>query len=245
VESLSKTKLQAIHVYEHGLPFSQDLASDVIDPLVKNLKRIPNILIIDGAPGTGKTTLAVEIADYINKKNGQQPLTLTVKGNKQLAFGSKELMQKAEEAAGAGFKVCIADELDFDKRNWASSFNKDISSFFREYRSLAILIIIIIQNVAWIDNRIWELGAVQGLIHLHDPEQNYTSYQVYDLENISYLLFRMDKLGMYARRKAYSFSHGYQRGQFLPLPDERQAALDCLSDAQKKSSRKKKIKKLS
>ena len=77
--------------------------------------------------------------------------------------------------------------------------------------------IIIIQNVAWIDNRIWELGAVQGLIHLHDPDDNFTRYQVYDLENISYLLYRMDKLGMYARRKAYNFCHGYKRGQFLPL----------------------------
>lgn len=217
----------------------------VISPLINNLKRVPSILIIDGAPGTGKTTLGVHIGDFVNSLTGKEPVVLTVKGNKQLGFGGKDLVAKAEKAAEAGFKVVIFDEADYDKRNWATSFNKELSGFFREYRSLAILIIIIIQNVAWIDNRIWELGAVQGLVHLYDPEENFTRYQVYDLENTSYLLYRMDKLGMYARRKAYSFCHGYQRGQFLPLFPDRQKQLDRLSDAQKKASRKKKIEKLS
>lgn len=232
------------YLYDHGLPFPEDLRDDVLLPMVENLKRVPSILVIDGAPGTGKTTLGVEIGDTINDHFGQEPVCLTVKGNKQLGFGGKELLEKSEEAAEAGFKVVIFDEADYDKRNWASSFNKQLSKFFREYRSLSILIIIIIQNVAWIDNRIWELGAVQGLIHLYGPEDNFTRYQVYDLENISYLLYRMDKLGMYARRKAYSFCHGYKRGQFLPLFPERQKALDDLSNAQKKRSRKKTRKKL-
>lgn len=232
------------YLYDHGLPFPEDLRDEVIRPLMKNLKRVPSILVIDGAPGTGKTTLAVEIADAVNQEYEQPPVKLDPKDNKQLAFGGKDLLGKSEEAAEAGFKVVIFDEADYDKRNWASSFNKQLSGFFREYRSLSILIIIIIQNVAWIDNRIWELGAVQGLIHLYDPEDNFTRYQVYDLENTSYLLYRMDKLGMYARRKAYSFCHGYKRGQFLPLFPERQAALNALSDAQKKASRKQKRKKL-
>lgn len=233
------------YLYDHGLPFPQDFAEEVLEPLISNLLRVPSILVIDGAPGTGKTTLGVEICDYINRLQGQEPVIMTLKGNKQLAFGGKDLVSKAETAAEAGYKVVLFDEADYDKRNWASSFNKELSGFFREYRSLSILIIIIIQNVAWIDNRIWELGAVQGLVHLYDPEDNFTRFQVYDLENTSYLLYRMDKLGMYARRKAYSFCHGYKRGQFLPLFPERQKELDALSNAQKKKSRAKKKKKLS
>lgn len=233
------------YLYDHGLPFPKDLAEEVIDPIIKDLKRVPSILIIDGAPGTGKTTLAIHIMDYINGLNNQEPVNLKKRSNKQLAFGGKELVTKAEITAEKGFKVITFDEADMDKRNWASSFNKELNSFFREYRSLAILIIIIIQNVAWLDTRIWELGAVQGVIHLYNPEKNFTSYQVYDLDNISYLLFRMDKLGIYARRKAYSFCHGYKRGHFLPLFPDRQKYLDALSDAAKKERRKKKVKKLS
>lgn len=233
------------YLYDHGLPFRQDLKDDVIIPMMKNLKRVPSILIIDGTAGTGKTTLAVEIADMINEHYGQPPVNLNPKENLQLAFGGKDLVHKTEQCAEAGFKVIIFDEADYDKRNWASSFNKQLSGFFREYRSLSILIIVLIQNVAWIDNRIWELGAVRGLIHLYDPEENYTCYQVYDLENCSYLLYRMDKMGIYSRRKAYSFSHGYQNGEFLPLPPERQKLMDILSDSQKKKSRAEKKKKLS
>lgn len=226
------------YLYDHGLPFPKDLRDEVIRPICKNLKRVPSILIIDGAPGTGKTTLAVEIGDSVNDDNNQEPIIMSVKGNKQLAFGGKDLVNKAEEAAEAGYKVVIFDEADYDKRGWASRFNKELNGFFREYRSLSILIIVIIQNVAWLDNRIWELGAVRGVIHLHDPAPNFTRYQVYDLENLSYLLYRMEKLGVYARRKAYTFCHGYKRGQFLPLFPERQRALDTLSDAQKKESRR-------
>lgn len=232
------------YLYDHGLPFPKDLAEDVILPIITNLKRVPAVLIIDGAPGTGKTTLAVQIADYVNSLQNQEPVALASRTNKQLAFGGRDLSIKAEQASEAGYKVVIFDEADYDKRNWASTFNKNLSAFFREYRSLEILIIVIIQNVAWLDNRIWELGAVQGVIHLYDPEDNFTRYQIYDLENLSYLLYRMDKLGMYARRKAYSFCHGYKRGQFLPLFPDRQKALDRLSDRQKKESRKKKIKKI-
>lgn len=232
------------YLYDHALPFPEDLRDDVIKPLISNLLRVPSILIIDGAPGTGKTTLGIEICDLVNEIRGQEPVNMSMDGNVQLGFGGKDLVGKAEAAAEQGYKVVLFDECDYDKRNWASSFNKELSGFFREYRSLSILIIIIIQNVAWIDNRIWELGAVQGLIHLHDPEDNFTRYQVYDLENISYLLYRMDKLGMYARRKAYAFCHGYKRGQFLPLFPDRQKALDALSNSQKKKSRAKKRKKL-
>lgn len=228
------------YLYDHSLPFPQDLAEQVIKPLITNLKRVPAILVIDGAPGTGKTTLGVEIVDYVNSLENKEEMNLRTRGNKQLAFGGKDLSFKAEEASKAGHRVVIFDEADYDKRNWASTFNKELSGFFREYRSLEILIIIIIQNVAWLDNRIWELGAVQGVIHLYDPQDNFTRYQVYDLENLSYLLYRMDKLGMYARRKAYSFCHGYKRGQFLPLFPGRQRLLDRLSNQQKSVSRKRK-----
>lgn len=223
------------HVYDdHGLPFSQSLAVDVIDNCIKNLKRVPSILVIDGSPGTGKTTLAVHIVDYINGLKGNiKPF--------QLALGGKDLIGKAEESSKAKLKVVIFDEADLDKRGSLSRFNANLLGFFREYRSLAIFIVLIIQNVSWLDNRLWELGVIDGLIHLYNPGKNDTSYMVYDLENLSYLLYKMSKMGM-QKRKAYSFCKGYMYGKFLDLTPERRRALETFSNAQKASSRKKRAK---
>lgn len=219
-------------LYDHGLPFPEDFANEVITPCIQNLKRTPSILVIDGPPGTGKTTLAVHIADYVNGS----PMDLS-KDSLQLAMGGDDLINKAEPCSKKGFKVLIFDEADLDKRQSLTKYNQNLFGFFREYRSLSILIIVIIQNVSWIDNRLWELGVIEGLIHLHDPQENYTSYQVYDLENLSYLLYRMDKMGM-QKRKAYSIVHGYKRGHFLNLPEDRRKALELLSNKQKAESRK-------
>ena len=221
-------------VYDHKLPFSESLAVDVIEPCIKKLKRHPAILVIDGPPGTGKTTLAVQLVDYINGSAGKLKEC-------QLALGGKDLMGKAEETSGKGLKVIIFDEADLDKRNSLTRFNTNLLGFFREYRSLSILIILIIQNVSWLDNRLWELGVIDGLIHLYNPGDNDTSYMVYDLENLSYLLYKMSKMGM-QKRKAYSFCKGYMQGHFVDLPKERRAALEELSNKQKAASRKRRLK---
>ena len=234
MESLTKKQK---YVYDHGLPFPEDLVTDVIEPIIADLKRVPAILVIDGAPGTGKTTLAVHIEDYIIGK----PVPLE-KGSPAIAFGGTDILTKAEECSALGWRVATLDEADLDRRGSLTKFNSNLLGFFREYRSLAILIIVIIQNVGWLDKRLFELGVVEGLIHLHDPGKEFTRYQVYDLENLAYLLMRMEKLGLRSR-KAYSIVHGYKRGQFLNLPPARREALEILSNSQKKESRKKRVKK--
>ena len=222
-------------LYDNGLPFPSDFKEEIILPLIEDLKRRPSMLIIDGAPGTGKTTLGVHIVDLINGF----PMDLV--DNKQLAMGGPDLMIKAEDCRKAKLKVILYDEADLDKRGSLTRFNSNLMGFFREYRSMEILIILIIQNVSWLDSRIFDVGLVEGLVHLYDPQDGYTRYSVYDLENLSYLLFNMVRMGM-QKRKAYSITHGYKRGQFLNLPPERAAQLEKISNSQKRESRKKRIK---
>lgn len=221
------------YVYEHGLPYSEDLSKEVITPISKKLKRIPRVLIIDGTSGTGKTTLATEIADEIT---GQE-IDLDPETCIQLARGGLELTEKAEECKKKGFKVIIYDEAsDLNRRGAMTRFNREMTTFFATYRSLGMLIIICIQSVHQLDV-VNDLGLTVGLIHLHDPQNHYTNYMVYDLENLSYLLTFMDK-NPRRRRKAYGISKGYKRGRFLDLPPKRAKQLETLSNTQKKKARK-------
>lgn len=223
-----------------GMPFHHSLAKDVLLPCIKNLQRKPKILIIDGPPGTGKTTLGVHCVDWINNYFNKDEMLLG-KDSIQLAQGGQQLMEKSELCNNEGYKVIIYDEADLDKRGSLTRYNANLFGFFREYRSLGLLIILIIQNVEWLDSRLWSLGAVVGLVHLKNPTKEYTEYEVYDMDNLSFLLYRMEKLGKFKMIKAYSFNKGYMRGQFLDLPPERRALLRGESDLQKKKSRKRRI----
>ena len=221
------------YLYEHGLPFSEDLKTDVLIPITKKLKRIPRVLIIDGTSGTGKTTLGVEIVDFING----EPMNLDPDECVQLARGGLELTEKAEQCKKGGYKVIIYDEAsDLNRRGAMTRFNREMTTFFATYRSLGMLIIICVQNVHSLDV-VNDLGLTVGLIHLHNPQEHYTNYMVYDLENLSYLLTFMDK-NPRQRRKAYGKSKGYKRGRFLDLPPERAKLLEALSNTQKKKARK-------
>lgn len=232
------TQQECRWLYDHGLPFSQDLANDVINPCLENLNRRPICLIIDGAPGTGKTTLGVHIVDYINGS----PMDLSP-GSLQLAKGGLDLMKKSELVSKAGLRAIIFDEADINKKGAMTRHNKSILQFFQEYRSLHVLIILITQNISMLDKQLFEIGVVAGFIHLYNPQRCQTGYKVYDLTNTRYLLLRMDKMGR-MNRQAYSITKGYQTGWFLNLPKDRAAVLASLSNAQKKQSRKENIKQM-
>ncbi|RLC36717.1 hypothetical protein DRH27_04810 [Candidatus Falkowbacteria bacterium] len=232
------------YFYEHGLPFPQDLKKEVLEPLIRDLNREPSILVLDGTSGTGKTSLAVHLADCVNEMNGQLIVDLTPQNNIQLGHGGVDLTEMSEKASEAGFIVFIFDEADFEKKGTMTKYNRNLHKFFREYRQLKILIILVIQSVSWLDNDLHDGGLIKGLIHLHDPTKNYTSYSVYDLENLSYLLDRMERLGRHKKRKAYTVVHGYKRGQFLDLSPERREQLRLLSTSFKKKTRKAIVKNL-
>jgi len=86
-------------LYESGLPFNVELAKSLDDCAKRVENNFASMIIIDGAIGQGKTTLAVHIADYINGS----PINL----KDQLGMGGEDFAQKLQIAHEKGLKVVI------------------------------------------------------------------------------------------------------------------------------------------
>lgn len=226
--------MSRIYAYEHGLPFSQSLKNDVLLPIT-NKKRGIGCLVIDGVPGSGKTTLAVECCDFVEGK----PIRLDLKDHPQIAMGGHDLVKKALWCHEHGIKSIIYDEAgDFSKRGAITYFNRDLINFFEKCRALRINIFICLPNVSYLDNAIFGIGIIDGLIHCYNKEENYTEYGVYDAESLGWLRYHATKWPHH-QWKAYHIVHPYMRGAFLPLPPERDVQLNALSTTDKvKSIRK-------
>jgi len=218
------------YIYAHGMPFSEDLATEVLQPLYIT-RRLARAILIDGIPGTGKTTMAVHITEYLQGF----PVDFD-NGCIQLAMGGLQLMEKGELCSKKGLKIVIYDEAaDLNKRGAISKFNRELIGFFNKYRAYNILLIIVLPVFWHLDTDLFDLGIIQGLVHLYDAQDNHTSFGVYDYSGMGYLRMWADKF-QYNKRMTYVRQRPYFVGHFLPLPPERQQQLDAISLEQKQQS---------
>jgi len=82
------------HLYKHGLPFSEKLAENIRDLIDRIKFNKASMIIVDGGVGEGKTTLMVEIADYVNSLYGFQEIKLELKDHPQLALGGTSFLKQ-------------------------------------------------------------------------------------------------------------------------------------------------------
>ena len=216
------------YYYDHGLPFSEVLEKN-IDTLVERIdNNKASLLIIDGQIGEGKTTLAVHVADYINKKKGLKPIDLTKKGNKQLAMGGVDFQKKLRQCYKHNLPALIYDEAgDFSKRGALTQLNAMLNRTFDTFRAFKILIIICLPNFDALDNSLLEKGIPRLLINCRDRTKNYGGFAGYSLYLMYYLKLRMKKETV--KPKAYQKVYCNFRGHFLDLEPKRSKQLDKLS----------------
>jgi hypothetical protein len=230
--------MSRIYHYENGLPFTESLKTDVLVPITTK-KRGIGCIIIDGVPGSGKTTLAVEICDY----NEGKKISLDKNSHPQIAMGGSELIEKALLCHELDLHNIIYDEAgDFSKRSAITNFNKTLINFFEKCRALRINIFICIPNVCFLDNALFGIGVIDGLIHCYEKEENYTRFGVYDTESLGWLRYQSTKWPHHPW-KAYHLCHPYMRGEFLPLSPDRDLLLNQLSTGDKVKSIRKSIEK--
>ena len=215
-------------VYEHGLPFSEILKINIDDGLERVKKNKATCIIIDGSIGEGKTTLAIEIADYINSTQNLPVVDLSNNKNAiQVAMGGKQFSKKIKDCFLNNLPAIIYDEAgDYSKRGAMTQFNAFLNRIFDTYRALKIVVILVLPNMNVLDNTLFDNKIPRLILHLENRD-TYGNFKGYSLHRAYYLRSQMKKLE--DKSFAYRIVDPNFYGQFLDLPRERQKALDKLT----------------
>ena len=226
-------------VYEHGLPFSEIVGSN-LDDMMKRIKdNKASCCIIDGMMGEGKTTLATEVAEYVQKSEKGTIAKITKEGvyfykdkeidyEKQLSMGGEQFQEKLQLCKDSGLRVLIYDEAgDFSKRGAISQFNQRLNRIFQTFRTFKILIIICLPSFNILDNEIFNQGVPRMLFNCHGRDNKQGNIRGYGLEEMFYLKHYMGK--EVVPMKAYKKVTPNFRGHYLNLPTIRSKELDKIS----------------
>jgi len=220
-------------LYSNGLPFSSGLDRNLNEIWDRVTLKKAALIVIDGASGEGKTTLAISVADYFNKINGLPPVDLY--GN-QVSMGGADFLDKSEKVAEDKLPCIIYDEAgDINKRGSLTRFNQLMLRHFETFRSLKHVVINVLPNFLVLDNLLFDLELPRMLLHLKDRTASYGNYAAYSLFKMNVIRFRAQKF----HNKIYAFKSVSPnfRGHFLDISAERSLALDQISTKSKKQIR--------
>ena len=211
------------YLYEHGLPFSQCLAENLDDLKDRVTLNKAVMIIVDGGLGEGKTTIAVEMADYIS--GGEIDLHKTTCD--QYAYGGISFQEKLYMCYVKKLVVLIYDEGDLKKRGALTRFNEQLNRTFQTFRTFRIIVIMCIPNFNVIDSDLFDNQIPRMLLHLHDRNEHQGNFSGYGLSEMYWLRHYMGKIVV--KPEAYSKVFPNFKGHFLNLPPVREKLLDLLS----------------
>lgn len=236
-------------LYQNGLKFSQLLKDNLKNyiSLVED-QRKGCILLVDGMLGEGKTTLAIEIGDEINKEKGLPPIILEPGKAFQYAMGGEDFKRKFDYCATNGLPCLVYDEAgDFSKRGSLTKFNSQLNRIFETSRSAKVIIIIVLPFFNILDSHLFRIGVVRVLINCYNKNQKagYGDFRGFGLYKINLLKKYIDLAKNPSNKKVdiacYRYTSPNFRGHFLNLDESRAEALAKVCDDFKAKERKKQI----
>jgi len=209
--------------------FSDALAEslDDLDDRVYKLNKA-GMIIIDGGVGEGKTTLAIQIMDYLNQRHGLGLVDLSLQGVKQLAMGGEDFSKKLLICQAAGLPVEAYDEAgDFNKRGSLSRFNALINRTFETYRAFKVIVILVLPSFSVLDQEIFDKNIPRLLIRVHSRTANQGNGKAFSLYRMLWIREKMKKL--IVKTQAYGLVDPNFHIHFKDLSAERSKQLDDLS----------------
>ncbi len=223
--------------YQNGFEFSTELQRNIDKAIERIQKNKASAIILSGGVGEGKTTLLVQILDYVNKKMGFPEVDLET--GEQLAMGGSDFVHKIRTCYEKKLPCCGYDEAgDFSKRGSLTGFNAMLNRTFDTYRAFKCLVIIALPNFDVLDQDLFDKGIPRLMLRLYGRNEKYGNFGGYSLYRMLLLKAKMKKFEL--KNFAYSKIHPNFRGHFLNLSKERSKQLDkystkCKLDVLKKS----------
>lgn len=215
--------------YSHGLPFSEILADKGLDPIIKRVARKKaGMIILSGGLGEGKTTLLVEILDYINHMNGLPKINF----KNQLALGGVDFLKKIRLCFEKKLPCIGYDEAgDFSRRGSLTQFNRMLNRTFETFRAFRCIVVLALPNFEVLDQQLYDNHIPRLLIHLRNRTANEGNFRTYSLYRMNLLKSCMKRYKM----KNYAFVRITPNfyGHFLDLDPERSRELDRISTKNK------------
>jgi len=235
-ETVSWDSENVANLYDYGLPFSECLSWNLQDLDNRVQGKKASLLIVDGGVGEGKTTLIVEILDYINSLHGHPVIELeNEKGDAgpQLAMGGADFLKKLTVCHEMKL-VCIGyDEAgDFSKRGSLTKFNGMLNRTFDTFRGYKILVVVGLPNFNILDNNLFDNQIPRMLLHCSGRTSKQGNFDAYGMDEMNWLRYWMQKWPKH-KNKAYSKVIPNFRGHFLDISKKRSKQLDRVSTKSK------------
>lgn len=209
---------------DHRIRFGPILARNIIEQKMRIAENKPSIIVIDGPLGSGKTTLATEIADFFQIK----PINIS----EQVAMGGSDFTSKLRTCIDKQHKVLIYDESgDFSRKNTMSTFNKNLTRIFDTFRTYRMLLILVLPSALKLDGHILDTKALRMLIHCEERSKTCGTYMLFSLVDFEWILYHQKRLPI--KGQAYSKQYPVCVENFLALLKDRQLELDALSQKAK------------
>lgn len=219
--------------YENGTPFSNytEVLENIQDLELRRQEKKPCLIIIDGMPSTGKTTIGTHIINEENKICGLGRCDLTKK-TLQIGTGTEQFIAKLRPCAEAGYPIIMFDEAgEYNRQGWASKLNKIVNKIMDTYRAYNIIIIMVLHDFQELPKHVWNIKLPTILIHLKERESVGRS-RWYDLQDM-YWIMHNRKTDIFPEA-SYDKQTPVFRCNFKNLPLEEAKQLDELSTSAKK-----------
>jgi hypothetical protein len=210
--------------YDRRIGFGNKLALDLLRQAKRISENKASLIVIDGGLGSGKTTLAIEIADYLSRS----PIDLT----KQLSLGGEDFQTKMKECVDAQLRVLVYDEAgDFSKKATMTKFSRNLTRVFDTFRTFQMIIIIILPDALKLDTHIVSSKVARMIIHCEERSAQGGRYKVFSLSDYYWLSYHSKK--NIIKPAVYKQQYPVYEEAFTTLHPERQKALDIISQNSK------------
>ena len=219
-------------LYKNGLKFSSPLEKNLDNLIARVDGNKAALIIVSGGVGEGKTTLLVEVLDYINSKKGLPLIDLEMKNHPQLGQGGLEFMQNLRICFERKLPCVGYDEAgDFSKRGSLTQFNAMLNRTFDTFRAFKCIVVIALPNFNILDGDLYDKNIPRLLIKCENRSPNYGNFNCYSLYRMNLLRSYMKKFNL--KNFAYAKVRPNFRGHFLDIEPDRSKQLDNLSTKSK------------